>query len=719
MANENFSFPVMKAAEIVEALHGYGIAPNANLRAEDIAKPAPDLLPAVLSLYLVNIAGDELDQQLGFEALAALDNPELLYEGIQVRRLFQRARQFLESIQFQGFTLRDLFRPDPRRVIQVLSAVINYLHFRQEKIGLLQPIVDEFPDSDESRLEFKAKIAEHQKAIADHELKEQMDEPVVQQLEAEVNGLKQKLQEFNKQQLALRAKAKAIDEDKEGIISKMSQADFELMKQKQENTKLLSKVVTSPEKLQRALEVKKAARAELKNQEKISTQKVHEKNNTIETYTKACEKLLKHSSKISALLELTAAVKTAEKEVKALKAKIDDQNLEIATLGPKIVEWQRKALETEERLKVKEKERDQRIADNSRKMAALKSEMDCKNQTLEDRQKKVEERVSKASDLCSQADSMGAAAEKKQEEIYTKFELVCKAANHLIDNLDRSLEEAMGPTCHYWSNLLFLSLVSPFLPKGFPVVPPEPRSISSAATTHFLNRRDPSGSAIHRHSALPFRARTRNTATLTWDGRRPPPPVLSPPGRTSPSASRATDAEALTATPTMANSLRLYLTCIRNTLEAAMCLQNFPCQEVERHNKPEVELKTSPELLLNPVLICRNEAEKCLIETSINSIRISLKVKQADELENILAKKFLRFLSMRAEAFQVLRRKPVQGYDISFLITNYHCEDMHKHKLIDFIVQFMEDIDKEISELKLSVNTRGRLVATEFLKQFI
>ncbi|XP_019257417.1 PREDICTED: actin-related protein 2/3 complex subunit 4 isoform X2 [Nicotiana attenuata] len=144
----------------------------------------------------------------------------------------------------------------------------------------------------------------------------------------------------------------------------------------------------------------------------------------------------------------------------------------------------------------------------------------------------------------------------------------------------------------------------------------------------------------------------------------------------------------------MANSLRLYLTCIRNTLEAAMCLQNFPCQEVERHNKPEVELKTSPELLLNPV-------------------------KQSDELENILTKKFLRFLSMRAEAFQVLRRKPVQGYDISFLITNYHCEEMQKQKLIDFIVQFMEDIDKEISELKLSVNTRGRLVATEFLKQFI
>ncbi|CAN1170295.1 Actin-related protein 2/3 complex subunit 4 [Linum perenne] len=152
----------------------------------------------------------------------------------------------------------------------------------------------------------------------------------------------------------------------------------------------------------------------------------------------------------------------------------------------------------------------------------------------------------------------------------------------------------------------------------------------------------------------------------------------------------------------MASSLRLYLTCIRNTLEAAMCLQNFPCQEVERHNKPEVELKYCLFFFASLVLISRNEAERCLIETSINSLRLSLKVKQADELENILTKKFLRFLSIRAEAFQVLRRKPIQ-----------------KEKLIDFIVQFMEDIDKEISDLKMSVNTRGRLVATEFLKQFI
>lgn len=96
---------------------------------------------------------------------------------------------------------------------------------------------------------------------------------------------------------------------------------------------------------------------------------------------------------------------------------------------------------------------------------------------------------------------------------------------------------------------------------------------------------------------------------------------------------------------------------------------------------------------------------------------------------------------MRAEGFVILRRKalPVsfypghfgrrlrdswgkwnllmtrQGYDISFLITNFHSESMLKHKLVDFIIQFMEDVDKEISEMKLSLNARARIVAESYL----
>ncbi|GKA50140.1 actin-related protein 2/3 complex subunit 4 [Tanacetum coccineum] len=45
--------------------------------------------------------------------------------------------------------------------------------------------------------------------------------------------------------------------------------------------------------------------------------------------------------------------------------------------------------------------------------------------------------------------------------------------------------------------------------------------------------------------------------------------------------------------------------------------------------------------------------------------------------------------------------------------------DFFASLLLIFVPILKEDIDKEISELKLSMNTRGRLAATKFLKQFI
>lgn len=41
--------------------------------------------------------------------------------------------------------------------------------------------------------------------------------------------------------------------------------------------------------------------------------------------------------------------------------------------------------------------------------------------------------------------------------------------------------------------------------------------------------------------------------------------------------------------------------------------------------------RSSKELLLQPVLISRNEKEKVLIEGSINSVRVSIAVKQVME----------------------------------------------------------------------------------------
>lgn len=71
---------------------------------------------------------------------------------------------------------------------------------------------------------------------------------------------------------------------------------------------------------------------------------------------------------------------------------------------------------------------------------------------------------------------------------------------------------------------------------------------------------------------------------------------------------------------------------------------------------------------------------------------------------------------------------------MSFLITNFHTEvrfvfalsqlmslpqEMLKNKLVDFVVHFMQEIDSEVSSMKLDVNSRARVVASTFLSQVL
>lgn len=141
------------------------------------------------------------------------------------------------------------------------------------------------------------------------------------------------------------------------------------------------------------------------------------------------------------------------------------------------------------------------------------------------------------------------------------------------------------------------------------------------------------------------------------------------------------------------SALKPYLDSIKATLHAALCIENFASQIVERHNKPEIEVgyelrdalcaRASPhyyprisrrqrsaapvvcarsisrELLLNPIVIHRSENEHVMIETAVNSVRVSIKVKQIDEMDAILANKFSRMIMQRADNFIVLRRKPM------------------------------------------------------------
>ena len=177
---------------------------------------------------------------------------------------------------------------------------------------------------------------------------------------------------------------------------------------------------------------------------------------------------------------------------------------------------------------------------------------------------------------------------------------------------------------------------------------------------------------------------------------------------------------------------------LADALRKHLVLYAHPCQHIDGYSKPEVEVLDSPELLLPGISITRPKQEEVLIERSINSVRINVKVillpevtimarctpKRADfrrpvqlrpvePLEAWLRSKRLRFIQQRADQYRVLRRVPVAGHDLSFLITAEHMQVFDKARVISFVCMCIEDLSSAAGLKRLAL-ARGRSISSDF-----
>jgi actin related protein 2/3 complex, subunit 4 len=162
-------------------------------------------------------------------------------------------------------------------------------------------------------------------------------------------------------------------------------------------------------------------------------------------------------------------------------------------------------------------------------------------------------------------------------------------------------------------------------------------------------------------------------------------------------------------------SLDQYGEELSDALYRGLCIRDFPCQEAERHNKPEVEFGTCRELLLPLVTVSRQSGDACCVESSINSCRVSFKFREGDILDRALAHGFFRYLGLKAEDLPILRRKPSAGYQVSFLVTAALLKHQKVSDVVRFLVSFALDTPAFLRELKCSVNKHTRCLAAAAL----
>lgn len=192
----------------------------------------------------------------------------------------------------------------------------------------------------------------------------------------------------------------------------------------QENASLRSKIVQSPDKLQRALEEKKVVRIDSKNAERAAMQSFQEKSAVLEVYTKACKKLSKNLAQMQAIQEQVNSAKSIEKDVKVLKVKQSEAEMLDKSLEAKLVERQGKVEQLDEIRKQLEKERDLRYEEATKELNIVKLEVESKRRDLESRQTKIQAVVAEADAMSTKLKSVRAPGEAKRQELLQKSEQI-------------------------------------------------------------------------------------------------------------------------------------------------------------------------------------------------------------------------------------------------------------------------------------------------------
>ncbi|KAM9860088.1 kinetochore protein Nuf2 [Aulostomus maculatus] len=168
--------------------------------------------------------------------------------------VYMRMRQFLPMCFVYDFSLNDLLAPKKQKTLTVLSAIMNFLHFRKQRMDMVL----------EKQAKFRAdmdRLQAYTKGIREAEKKIEMLTTIPPEQQAEADELAAAFSELQTATMheyqEVNATNESISEWKTKIAEKtqkLAQVKMDVSNLKEDISKLKSRIVESPEELESQME---------------------------------------------------------------------------------------------------------------------------------------------------------------------------------------------------------------------------------------------------------------------------------------------------------------------------------------------------------------------------------------------------------------------------------------------------------------------------------
>ncbi|KAG4303079.1 hypothetical protein PCANB_000671 [Pneumocystis canis] len=399
----NYIFPTLKPTEILQCMTELGIP----FSEEDLSKPNTHRMKLVYEAFsdiLMGIAWENYDRAVR-ACQDELEYSEIYMDSLSLIIFHQKLVKLMTEVGIDDFSIRDLVKPEPVRVKKILSAVINFAKFREERM----PVFEIHAQKAESYVSKHQDLVFQNQELSD-ELKrlktKQENEVSLIKKSKEINlALTNDLRELKKIQTSLTNEIDVLKREKAEIAERLTNNQFITVNTKQECMKLRSKIVHSPEKLKQLISDMGTSLASEKSSIASLEKKSRELQNKIDAIGIVeqdilnCIKLMEECEiEIDRVEEASRKVAkhqemVDQKELEVREVEIRDQQLnrQLANAEDKLARIQRSAEAKRETAQKKMSEIRKEYNIMTVERAERVHEMDRKRAIIESTEKKISE----------------------------------------------------------------------------------------------------------------------------------------------------------------------------------------------------------------------------------------------------------------------------------------------------------------------------------------
>ena len=380
----------------------------------------PDKLCNIYLRLAEILTPNELDYEEKYREIleSALDQKDLYEEALRELRMYRKIKKLTDGAAIADFSVKDIYDPDKKRTISILSQIFKFGEFRELKIDHFNQFgttVHGYEDLIKTEYDHQYEI---QCEIQNIKQLQESEEPKIQQLLVQNEELITSINNLNKLQYELKEKASELKKKNKDLRFEIKNCSELIFCTVQDITKLEEDIVENPQVLLTLIDEKRQRVATLKNNISDLEKSIRSTQLKIDLFSKADKELDKCLDLLHSTTDEISKANHLKNEKKKLKSTVEEKKQKLTDLENTVRLNDRKVLNTNDRIQRFTQKNQQKVSSHRKNLKEAKNEEKENNEVVIEINQQTQQQKIKLQNLKQKMENF----EKSQKELTNSFQ---------------------------------------------------------------------------------------------------------------------------------------------------------------------------------------------------------------------------------------------------------------------------------------------------------